>query len=105
MSMGPPFQISRTTRQRLGETCRRYHVRRLSIFGSALHGDARPDSDLDVLVELEPGCPMGLFTFARLERELSGILGRNVDLRTAEDLSRYFRDQVVKEAEPLYAAQ
>jgi predicted nucleotidyltransferase len=80
-------------------------VQKLSIFGSTLHGDARPDSDLDVLVELTPGQPMGLFTFSRLERELTEILGRKVDLRTAEDLSSYFRDEVVKKAQPLYAAQ
>jgi predicted nucleotidyltransferase len=99
------FHISDTTRRELEQVCRKYHVQKLSIFGSTLHGDARPDSDLDVLVELTPGQPMGLFTFSRLERELTKILGRNVDLRTAEDLSRYFRDRVVKEAQPLYAAQ
>jgi uncharacterized protein len=99
------FEISDTTRQQLEHVCRKYHVRKLSIFGSTLHGNARPDSDLDVLVELTPGRPMGLFTIARMERELSEVLGRKVDLRTAEDLSHYFRDQVVKEAQPLYASQ
>ncbi len=103
--MNIPFQVSEETREKLEKVCQAYHVRRLSIFGSTLHGDARPDSDLDILVELVQGQPMGLFTFAGLEMELSEILGRKVDLRTAEDLSRYFRDQVVKEAEPLYAAQ
>ena len=100
-----PFEIPKATKERIGEICLQYHVRKLSIFGSTLHGDARPDSDLDILVELVPGKPMGLFTFAGLDMELSGILGRKVDLRTAEDLSHHFRDQVVKEAEPLYATQ
>lgn len=99
-----PFQISDTTRQKLDEVCQKYYVRKLSIFGSTVHGEARPDSDLDILVEFIPGHVMGLFTFAQMERELSTILGRTVDLRTPEDLSRYFRDKVVKEAQPLYAA-
>ncbi len=99
------FEISGSTQQQLEEVCRKYHVRKLSIFGSTLHGTARPDSDLDVLVEFFPGHKMGLFTFARLERELSGILGRTVDLRTPEDLSRYFRETVVKEAQPLIACE
>ena len=83
--------------------CRRHHIRRLAIFGSALRDDFRPDSDVDILVEFEPGHIPGLFGMARLERELSALLGRKVDLRTPEDLSRYFRDEVLKEAEVQYA--
>jgi predicted nucleotidyltransferase len=67
-----------------------------------LHGDAKPDSDVDVLVEFEPGVRVGLRFFA-LQEELSNIIGRRVDLNTPNFLSRYFRDQVLKEAEDLYA--
>lgn len=98
------LEITESTRQKLDQVCRQYHVRRLSIFGSTLHGEARPDSDLDVLVEFEPGHTPGLFTFVDLKDDLSAILDRQVDLRTAQDLSRYFRDSVVKEAQPIYAA-
>jgi hypothetical protein len=76
----------------------------LSLFGSALRGDFSEESDIDVLVEFEPGHAPGLLGMARLERELSRILGgRKVDLRTPEDLSRYFRDEVLREAEVQYA--
>jgi hypothetical protein len=76
----------------------------LAFFGSVLRPDFRPDSDVDVLVEFEPAGLPGLFGMARMERELSEILGgRKVDLRTAEDLSPYFRQSVLKEAEVRYA--
>lgn len=89
---------------RVAEFCRRYHIRRLSLFGSVLREDFRPDSDVDMLVEFEPGHEPGFFGLARMERELSGLLGgRKVDLRTPEDLSRYFRDEVLAEAEVRYA--
>jgi len=84
--------------------CRRNHIRRLALFGSVLRTDFRPDSDIDVLVEFESGHAPGLFGIARMERELSGIFdGRRIDLRTLEDLSRYFRDDVEKQAEVQYA--
>ena len=89
----------------LAALCRRYRVRRLSLFGSTLNGTARPDSDVDMLVEFEPGATPGLLTMAEIEIELSNLLGgRKVDLRTAGDLSRYFRDEVVHMAEPQYEA-
>jgi len=91
-------------RKRLAEFCREHHIRRLALFGSALRGDFGPDSDVDVLVEFEPGHTPGLFGIARLERELSALFGgRKVDLRTPEDLSRYFREDVLREAEVQYA--
>ena len=91
-------------RERLGEFCRRNHIRKLSLFGSVLRADFGPESDIDILVEFEPDRVPGLFGMARMERELSAILGgREVDLRTAEDLSRYFRQQVLEEAELQYA--
>lgn len=89
----------------LAELCRRHHIRRLSLFGSVLKGTDRPDSDVDLLVEFEPGHVPGLITLAGIEEELSVLLGnRPVDLRTANDLSRYFRDEVVRTAELQYAA-
>lgn len=91
-------------RERLAEFCRKHHIRRLALFGSVLRDDFRPESDIDVLVEFDPGHIPGLFGIARLEQELSALLeGRKVDLRTPEDLSRYFRDDVLREAEVQYA--
>ncbi len=90
-------------RQTIAEFCRRHHIRRLAVFGSVLHGDARPDSDLDVLVEFETGHVPGLGFFA-MEQELSELLGRPVDLNTPQFLSKYFRERVLEEAEVQYAA-
>jgi len=89
----------------LAVLCRRHHIRRLSLFGSVLKGTARPDSDIDLLVEFEPGRSPGLLGIARIEAELSALVGgRRVDLRTAQDLSRHFRAEVVSTAEVQYAA-
>jgi predicted nucleotidyltransferase len=88
----------------LAQFCRRNRIRRLSFFGSVLREDFSPESDVDVLVEFEPGAKMGLLRMAALESELSEIIGRKTDMRTAADLSRYFRDEVVAEAEVQYAA-
>ena len=89
----------------LAAICRNHGIRRLSLFGSTLKGTARPDSDVDLLVEFEPGATPGLLTMANIEIELSALLnGRRVDLRTAGDLSRYFRDDVVRTAETQFAA-
>lgn len=91
-------------KNQLASFCRENGIRRLAIFGSALRVDFRPDSDVDVLVEFEPGRTPGLFGMARIERELSSLFdGRKVDLRTPEDLSRYFRQRVLDEAEVQYA--
>ncbi|MBW7865872.1 MAG: nucleotidyltransferase family protein [Candidatus Hydrogenedens sp.] len=91
--------------ERLAEFCRRNHISRLSLFGSILRDDFGPDSDVDFLVEFEPGKTPSLLTMAGLEIELSVMLGRKVDLRTLGDLSRYFRDEVVKGATPQYASE
>jgi|SRR5579875_1118172 predicted nucleotidyltransferase len=100
--MPPRLPIDRDV---LAEFCRRHHIRRLSLFGSLLKGTARPDSDIDLLVEFEPGKAPGLLELAGMEIELSQRLGgRRVDLRTPEDLSRYFRDDVLRMAEVQYAA-
>jgi len=91
-------------RRCLAEFCRKHHIRHLALFGSALRDDFGPESDVDVLVEFEPSHTPGLFGIARLERELSTLFGgRKVDLRTPEDLSRYFREDVLREAEGQYA--
>ena len=91
-------------RDRLAAFCRERGIQRLAIFGSALRPDFGPDSDIDVLVEFEPDRTPGLLGIARIERELSALLGeRKVDLRTPEDLSRYFRQKVLDEAEVQYA--
>lgn len=82
--------------------CRRHHIRKLSLFGSVLRDDFRPDSDVDVLVEFEPGHVPG-FAFITMQDELSALLGRKVDLNTPNFLSRYFREQVLSEAKVLYA--
>jgi uncharacterized protein len=92
-------------REVLADFCRRRRIRRLALFGSVLHGDDRPDSDLDLLVEFEPGVSMGFVGLASMQLELSALLGRKVDLRTPNELSRYFRDRVLAEAEVQFAAR
>jgi uncharacterized protein len=88
----------------LARFCRKQHIRRLSLFGSTLSGAARPDSDVDLLVEFEPGHEPGLLGLAAMEAELAALLGgRKVDLRTPRDLSRHFRDKVLRTAEVQYA--
>ncbi len=87
----------------LSEFCRRHHIRKLSFFGSVLREDFTPDSDIDVLVEFEPGHVPGLRFFS-IERELSELLGRVVDLHTPRFLSPYFREEVLSEAEEQYVA-
>jgi hypothetical protein len=87
----------------VAEFCRRNHIRRLSLFGSILRDDFTPESDVDVLVEFEPGKTPGL-AFFRMADELAGIIGREVDFLTPDSLSTYFRDEVLASAEPLYAA-
>lgn len=90
-------------RERLAELCRRHGIRRLAVFGSAARGELRPESDLDLLVEFEPGRPVGL-RFITVADELGEVLGRKVDLNTAGFLSPHFRDKAVREAVPLYDA-
>ncbi|MDO8587666.1 MAG: nucleotidyltransferase family protein [Armatimonadota bacterium] len=84
--------------------CQRNYIRKFSLFGSALRDDFGPDSDVDVLVEFEPEREPSMPRLSAMERELSEMAGRKVDLRTPEDLSRYFRDEVVAGAKELYAA-
>jgi len=96
-------QIS-VQKQQIASFCQQYHIRRLSLFGSVLRANFKPESDIDVLVEFDPEHVPGLLGIARMERELSRLFGgRKVDLRTPEDLSRYFRDTVIQEADVQYA--
>jgi predicted nucleotidyltransferase len=90
-------------KRKLAAYCRKHKIARLAFFGSVLRKDFRPDSDLDVLVEFEPGTRLGLIGLAKLELELGALLGRKVDLRTPADLSRYFRDEVLSQAEVQFA--
>jgi len=89
------------SRDAIAAFCRRHHIQRLALFGSVLRTDFRPESDVDVLVEFEPGHTPGLAFFA-MEDELSDLLGRQVDLNTPACLSPYFRDEVLAEAEVQY---
>ena len=92
-------------RAALAAFCRKWRIRELSIFGSALRDDFGPESDVDVLVEFEPGKSPSFFRLFDMEEELSAMMGgRKVDLRTPEDLSRYFRDKVLAAAVVQYAA-
>ena len=88
--------------EKIGEFCRRNQIRKLSLFGSVLRDDFRPDSDVDFLVEFMPEARIGYLGLAGLELELEDLLGREVDLRTPEELSRYFRDEVLESAEVQY---
>ncbi len=90
-------------KEQVAEFCRRHHIHRLALFGSVVRDDFQSDSDVDVLVEFEPGFVPGLEFFA-LETELSEIFGRRVDLNTPSFLSKYFRDRALAEAEVHYVA-
>lgn len=91
-------------KDQISEFCRRNKIQKLSIFGSALRKDFGRDSDVDVLVEFEPGARIGLITLAGMELELEKIIGRKVDLNTSGFLSRYYRDRILNEAVVQYDA-
>ncbi len=89
----------------LPDYCRQHHIRRLSLFGSQAKGTAHADSDVDLLVEFDTGMAPGLIGLAAMASELSALMGgRKVDLRTPQELSRHFRDQVVADAVVQYVA-
>ena len=94
----------RIPKDQIAEYCKRNRVRRLSLFGSVLREDFGPDSDVDVLVEFLPGTRIGLIRLSGLEIELSNIIGRKVDLNTPGFLSKYYRDQILTEADVQYDA-
>ena len=86
-------------KEQIEQFCQRHHIRKLSLFGSVLRDDFRPDSDIDFLVEFEPGKTPDFFKIVSMEMELSEMLeGRKIDLRTPNELSVYFRERVIKEA-------
>jgi predicted nucleotidyltransferase len=91
-------------KEALARLCRRHRIRRLALFGSVVRGTGRPDSDVDFLVEFEPDAVPGLLGLAEIEAELSALLGRPVDLRTANELSPHFRQAVERAAEVEFAA-
>ncbi|MCD4818592.1 MAG: nucleotidyltransferase family protein [Candidatus Cloacimonetes bacterium] len=92
-------------KDKLTEFCRKNHIRKLSLFGSALRNELRSDSDIDLLVQFEQGFVPGLITFAGMENKLTSLVGRKVDLRTAKDLSIYFREKVINNSKVQYAAK
>jgi predicted nucleotidyltransferase len=92
------------SQNKLAEFCRKNHIKKLSVFGSAIRGQLGPDSDIDLLVEFEKDHTPGLFSIIKMEMELTEMLGKKVDLRTPEDLSQYFRDEVVQNAKLQYQA-
>jgi len=96
-----PIEIPRTE---LAALCRKYGVRELSLFGSALRADFHPGSDLDLLVMFQPDAEIGFLEFAALQRELSSALGRPVDLVPKEGLKPIIRDDVIASARVVYAA-
>ena len=99
MTFLPNLQIPE---HEIAEFCRRYPIRRLSLFGSALRADFHSESDIDMLVEFAPDARVDLFDIAAMEIELTALMGCKVDLRTLEDLSHYFRQEVVARSQPLY---
>lgn len=115
MSQGPPVEVKpikgqairshiKIPQAEIAAFCRRQHIRKLALFGSVLRDDFQADSDIDVLVEFEPGHVPGLIRLAGMEMELSELLGgRKVDMNTPLCLSRYFREEVLAEAKVLYA--
>ena len=86
----------------IADFCRRHHIAKLSLFGSVLRDDFGPDSDIDMLVEFEPGACVGFLRLANMEIELTELLGRPVDLRTLAELSQHFRQSVLDSAEVQY---
>lgn len=96
--LAPTIELDR---ERIRDFCERHHIRKFSLFGSVLRPDFSSESDIDVLVEFEPQDTPGLKFFA-MQDELSHLLGRKVDLNTRGFLSKYFREQVLAEAQLLY---
>ncbi len=92
------------SKSKLMDFCKKNRIRKLSVFGSAICGELQPESDIDLLIEFEEGHTPGLFSIIKMEMELTEILDRKVDLRTPEDLSQYFRDEVMQNAELQYQA-
>lgn len=98
------FGDTHVERTSLVEVCRRYGVKELSLFGSSVRGEMRPESDIDIMVEFEPGVRIGLIKFESLAEELEALAGRKVDLVTKRGLKPWIRPEVLKDARVIYAA-
>lgn len=95
-------ELKRAIQQAVQQLPQRGEINKILLFGSHLHGDATEESDIDLLIELQKPITIGLFEFARIERELAEALKKKVDLTTPDSLSKYIRDDVLAEAEVLY---
>ncbi len=104
MNLTPEFAKMHVDHAALAEVCRRYRVKELSLFGSAVRGEMRPESDIDMMVEFEPGARVGLVKFETLAEELEALAGRRVDLVTRSGLKPWVRPAVLKDARVIYAA-
>ena len=104
--MGRSLQLgdAQVDESTLAELCRRYSIRELSLFGSAVRGDMGAGSDIDVMVEFDPGARIGLLKFESLSEDLEALVGRKVDLVTKRGLKPWIRPRVLKEARVIYAA-
>jgi hypothetical protein len=98
--MNPQLVLPQTA---IRDFCRAHAVRELAVFGSALRDDFTPDSDIDVLIDLAPGARIGLVALQRMRDELTGILGRPVDLLTRNGLNRHIRDDILRNIEVIHA--
>ncbi len=97
-------ELTARLRSAVEDNPHRVQIRSVALFGSHVRGTARDDSDVDVLIDFDPQATIGLFEFIEIQDQLSEALGRPVDLLTPEALSKYFRDEVLREAEPVYEA-
>ena len=95
-------RVNNISKEQIAEFCQRNQIMKFAFYGSVLRDDFKPESDVDILIDLEPNHSIGLMKMAHMENELSDLIGRKVDLRTPQDLSKYFRDKVVSEAETIF---
>ena len=95
-------QVNNISKELIMQFCQKNQIRKFAFFGSVLRDDFSSESDVDILIDLESNHSIGLMKMAHMENELSDLIGRKVDLRTPQDLSKYFRDKVVSEAEVIY---
>ena len=93
------------SKKEIAEFCKKNHITELSLFGSVLRNDFNDNSDIDILVKFEHGYKVGFLTLAKIELELTKMLGRKIDLRTPMELSKYFREEVLETAEVQYAKE
>jgi len=101
MTIAPGIELSESA---LADICRRYHIKELSLFGSTARGEARPDSDIDLLVEYVPNSGIGLFEHVDAEQELGALFGKKVDLVSKRGLKERIRREILADARVIYAA-